>query len=335
MNVKLIAAVLAAAVTVVIGAPPTTAGTAATSPIKLAGTKARLAETAGQPARLASYALIFDAGQQYDGYLRAGDRFVKTAYREALVAPGERWAVGIPDSRLWLAQKKIDLIDRRSGTKHRITLPAPVTSPQWSPDGRTVLFTAQRTHRDGSLTATGFITLNVTDRKPRLVKAGPRPRLRDWSIGRDFRFYFTGRADGVMAMHDAKRIAVYDLDGTRRRLYTGIGVLDGWHTVTPFSPSGRYFATFVRKGEDGGQVGIVEASTGKVVHRIGGDVTAIAGWYDDQHVILSWLRPLRQVYRQVHVSGTVVRDLITEKLVRGPADYLPHLARVDFVRPAR
>ena len=46
----------------------------------------------------------------------------------------------------------------------------------------------QKEHRDGSLTTIGFIILNVTDRLPHLVKAGPRHRVTDWAIGRAFRF---------------------------------------------------------------------------------------------------------------------------------------------------
>ncbi|GAA3813630.1 hypothetical protein GCM10022226_37990 [Sphaerisporangium flaviroseum] len=303
--------------------------------IKLAGTSGQLNDMAGGPVRLASYSLVFDAGQGHYGYLRKGDRFVRTPYREALVSPGERWVAGIPDYRLWLAQRKVDLIDRRSGRKHTIPLHAPVTSPQWSPDGRTLLLTAYKPHRDGSLTITGFVTMNVTDRTPHLVKAGPRHHVAHWEIGRLFRFYFTGDARGVLAMHDGqdiapkdRRIAAYGLDGKRRGFYTGVGTLDEWHTVDPFSPSGRLFATFVRSG----RIGIVEASTGKIVHRIGHDIRTFAGWYDDEHLIVSRQHAGTHVYQRVDFSGTGDIELITENLVPGPAEYKPHLERVNFVR---
>ncbi|MBE3009668.1 hypothetical protein IL992_10745 [Microbispora sp. NEAU-D428] len=356
MNLKSVATfAVAATVTAMLGTQPASSHTQGTprssAPrasaqsitsgpwVKLAGTSAKLNDVPGGPVRLASYSLIFDAGQGHYGYLREGDRFVRTPYREALVAPGERWVAGIPDSRLWLAVKRIDLIDRTSGRKYTIPMPAPVTSPEWSPDGSTLLLTAYKPRRDGSLTIIGFITLTVTDRTPRLVETGPRHRVADWDIGRSFRFYFTGGADGVLAMHDERdvaprkrRIAVYDLDGKRRRVYTGVGDLDEWHTVTPFSPSGRLFATFVREGENGHQIGIVEASTGKVVHRIGKDIHAFAGWYDEKHVIVQRKRAETQVvYQRADLSGTVDLELIREKLIAGPAEYKPHLDRVNFV----
>ncbi|MER6946454.1 hypothetical protein ABT294_20710 [Nonomuraea sp. NPDC000554] len=307
--------------------------------IKLAGTSGKLNDEPGA-VRLASYSLVFDAGQGYYGYLREGDRFGKTPYREALVAPGQRWVAGIPDHRLWLAMKKIDLIDRQSRRKYTISLPAPVTSPEWSPDGRTLLLTAYKEHRDGSLTIIGFITLNVADRVPHLVKAGPRHRVSDWSIGRAFRFYFAGESGRVLAAHDdanfpssKSRIAVYDLRGKLRRFYTGVGVFDEWSAITVFSPSGRLFATLLRKDDNNAQIGIVEASTGKILHRTGKDVRAFAGWYDDEHIIVKRVHGLTQLYQRVNLSGSADLDLVKERLTVGPADYEPHLERVDFVRP--
>ncbi|MFI7699226.1 hypothetical protein [Nonomuraea sp. NPDC049480] len=115
-----------------------------------------------------------------------------------------------------------------------------MASPQWSPGGRTVQFAAYRTPRDESITTFAFITLNVTDRIPRLVKAGPRHRLSNWDIGRKSRF-----ALGTLLRHLRSQ-------GRGRR-----------------------------------QAGVVDAAAGAVVHRIGGDVHAIPGWYDDRHVILA------------------------------------------------
>ncbi|MEU8245601.1 hypothetical protein [Nonomuraea sp. NPDC048916] len=338
MFVKSVVAALAAMVVAVAGAPA--AHPAASEPrVKLAGTSGEVRDTARGPV-LASYSLVFDAGQGHYGYLREGGRFVKTRYREALVAPGERWVAGIPDNRLWVPVKTIDLMDRGSGRTYKVRLPAPVTSPEWSSDGRTLLLTAYRPHSDGSLTIIGFVTLNVADRVPRLVRTGPRHRVAFWDIGRAHRFYFAGDAGRVMAMHDEPgvapgglRIAVYDLRGERRRFYTGVGALDEWHTVTPFSPSGKLFATFVRGGDDGGRIAVVEASTGRIVRRIGDDIHAIAGWYDDTHLIVQRKRSRGQVvYQRVSLSGGADLDLIKERLIAGPAEYEPHLERVNFVR---
>ncbi|MFD2355282.1 hypothetical protein ACFSTC_47530 [Nonomuraea ferruginea] len=152
--------------------------------MRLAGTVGTVND--GLPVRLASYSLIWDAYQAFHGYLREGRTFVKTRYREALVAPGGRWVAGVPDRRLWRATEKIDLIDRGTGRTHAVRMPAPVTSPEWSADGGTLLLTAYRKHRDGALTVIGFVTLDARDRVPRLVRTGPpasggglgdRPRL--------------------------------------------------------------------------------------------------------------------------------------------------------------
>lgn len=315
---------------------PTTAGPW----LNLAGTPAVLNDANRGSVHLASYSLVFDAGQSHYGYLRKGDKFLKTPYREALVAPGNRWVAGIPDHRLWLAMNHIDLIDRRTGRKHKIHLPAPVTSPEWSPDGTTLLLTAYKPHRDGSLTIIGFITLRTADRTPHLIRTGPRHRVVHWDIGRSFRFYFTGAAKGVMAMHNAKevtpqnrQIATYDLTGHPRKRYTGVGDLDEWHTITPFSPSGRTFATFLRTSERGHQIGIVDASTGRILHRFGKDIRAFAGWYDDNHVIVQRDRTRTQVvFQRADLSGTIDLDLIREKLIPTPAEFKPHLERVNFVR---
>ncbi|MEU8401958.1 hypothetical protein AB0C28_42825 [Nonomuraea sp. NPDC048892] len=307
--------------------------------IKLAGTSGKVNDEAGK-LRLASYSLVFDAGQGHYGYLREGGKFVKTPYRAALVAPGGRWVAGIPDYRLWTAQKKIDLIDRRTGRKHTVRLPAPVTSPEWSQDGRTLLLTAYDEHRDGSLTIIGFITLDVADRVARLVKAGPRHIVSNWSIGREFRFFFAGGSARVLARHNEaddsspkSRIAVYDLRGQLRRYYTGVGAPDEWSAAQVFSPSGRLFATVVRDDDSRAQIRIVEAATGKVVHRFGGkDVRAFMGWYDDAHVIVQRERGRTQLFQRVDLSGGAGLDLIREKLVANPAEYEPHLERVNFVR---
>ncbi|MEU4230260.1 hypothetical protein AB0F17_38725 [Nonomuraea sp. NPDC026600] len=347
MYFKSIAATFAAVVIALAGVPSASAQEPGTTPaagtesrqwIKLAGTSGQLNDERGA-VRLASYSLIFDAGQGSYGYLRKGDKFGKTTYREALVAPGQRWVAGIPDYRLWKAMSKIDLIDRTSRRTYTIALPAPVTSPEWSPDGRTLLLTAYQEHREGSLTIIGFITLNVTDRVPHLVRTGPRHRVTDWAIGRAFRFYFAGQAGGVLAMHEAaeppsakSRIAVYGLDGKRRGFYTGVGVFDEGSAVTVSSPSGRFFATVVRKDDKGRDIGIVEASTGKILYRIGGrGIQAFAGWYDDEHVILKQVRGKTQTFQRVDFAGIADLDLIKEKLIAGPAEYKPHLERVNFV----
>jgi hypothetical protein len=309
--------------------------------VKPAGTSGKVNDRG--PLRLASYSLVFDAGQGLYGYLREGKKFVKTPYREAVVAPGRRWVAGIPGYELWKAKKKIDLIDRHSGRKHTISLPAPATSPEWSPDGRTLLLTAYRNIGGGSLTVIGFITLNVADRVPRLVKAGPRHIVSGgWEAGRNYRFFFAGGSDRVLARHDdadasspKSRLAVYDLRGKPRRYYTGVGVPDETSASHVFSPSGRLFATMVCDDDLRCAIWIVETSTGKIVRRIGGKgLRAFIDWYDDEHIIVQRERGRTHLFQRVDLAGRGGVDLIREKLTANVAGYDPHLERVHFVRPA-
>ncbi|MDA0635070.1 hypothetical protein OUY22_16750 [Nonomuraea sp. MCN248] len=224
----------------------------------------------------------------------------------------------------------IDLIDRETGRTHAVEMPAPVSSPEWSADGRTLLLTAFEKHRRGEYTIIGFVTLNPHDRVPRLVKAGPRHRVRDWGVGRDHRFSFAGPGR-VMARHDDRGgVAVYGMDGERRRLYKGVGAFDEWAAVTVASPSGRLFAT--TSGRAGGRrLAIVDARSGKVVRRVGA-ITSFAGWYDERHVIVKRVHGDTAVFQRVALSGGATVDLIKEKLVAGAAEYEPHLERVTFVR---
>ncbi|TXK43232.1 hypothetical protein [Nonomuraea sp. C10] len=325
-----VAAVLMALVVGVAGAPSAAAGEKPW--VRLAGTVGTVND--GLPVRLASYSLIWDAGQAFHGYLREGRTFVKTRYREALVAPGGRWVAGVPDRRLWRATEKIDLIDRGTGRTHAVRMPAPVTSPEWSADGGTLLLTAYRKHRDGALTVIGFVTLDARDRVPRLVRTGPQRRVADWEIGRGFRFFFAGPGR-VMARHDHKGgVAVYDMDGRRQRFYKGVGAFDEWAAVTVASPSGRLFATVLGENDKGRRIGVVDAATGRVVHRVGGYAESFAGWYDEKHVIVMRVRGRTQIFQRVSLSSGATLDLIREKLVAGPAEYEPHLERVNFVRSA-
>lgn len=329
MKVKSVTAVLVALAVGVAGAQPAVAEEKARW-VKLAGTVGEVNDE--HRARLASYSLIWDGGQAYYGYLREGDKFVKTRYREALVAPGRRWVAGIPDRRQWVAVPKIDLVDRKTGRTHAVKMPAPVTSPEWSADGRTLLLTAYEKHRDGEYTIIGFVTLNPHDRVPRLVKTGPRHRVYDWAVGRNHRFYFAGPGQ-VMARHDAKGgIGVYDMGGERRRLHKGVGAFDEWAAVTVSSPSGRLFATTLSETGKGQRIGIIDARSGKVVHRLGTLVDSFSGWYDEKHVIVKRVRGKTQTFQRVAISGGATLDLIKEKLVPGPAEYKPNLGRVNFVR---
>ncbi|MFG1942219.1 hypothetical protein [Nonomuraea sp. NPDC048826] len=329
MLTRSIAAVLAALAVGVAGASPAVAGDRPW--LKLAGTVGTVNDSAG--VRLESYSVVWDGAQAHRAYLRKGDKFVRTEYRDTLVAPGRRWVAAVPDVRLWIPAKKIDLIDRRTGRAHTVEMPAPVSSPEWSADGRTLLFTAFERHRENEHTVIGFVTLNPDDRVPRLVEAGPRRRVSDWAVGHDHRFFFAGPGR-MMARHDDRgKIGVYGMDGRRQRFYQGVGRFDERAAVSVVSPSGRLFATFL--GEDAvgrGPIGIVDTRTGKIVHRLAKGARAFAGWYDDRHVIVKRARGRTQTFQRVAISGGATLDLVKEKLVVGVAEHEPHIERVGFVR---
>jgi len=68
------------------------------------------------------------------------------------------------------------------------------------------------------------------------------------------------------------------------------------------------------------------------VRRIGPGKLFFSGWYDDKHVIVSREHGKTVTFQRVSLSGGTTLDLIKEKLVHGPAEYKPHLARVNFIR---
>src|SRR5690606_38091054 len=126
------------------------------------------------------------------------------------------------------------------------------------------------------------------------------------------------------------------------RYYTGVGAPGGASATQIFSPSGRLFATAVRDAYNvkTEEIRIVDASTGKILHRIRGkNIYDFMGWYDDEHIIVKRARVGVQVsknyqlFQRVDLSGKADLDLIKEKLVFNVAEYKPHLDWVDFVRP--
>lgn len=307
---------------------------------KLAGTLALVNDGAGA-LRLASYSLVSGAGQRLEAYLREGDRFVRTPYREAVVSPGQRWVAAIRGHRVGEAVRSLDLIDRRTGVTHTITMPAPVTSPEWSPDGRRLLLTAYQPRRGSGLAVIGFVVMDVADREPRLVRTGPRSVVHDREAGREYRFFFAGRPDRVLRTHGegegtttGSLIAVYDLRGRPAGRYAGVGVPDGWSAAPLFSPSRRLFATVARHDRGArAEIRIVNASTGRVLSRIGDrDIRAFAGWYDDEHIIVKRERGRTALYQRVDLSGRADLDLIRERLVLTGGELKPRLDRVYFVR---
>ncbi|WP_157252767.1 hypothetical protein [Nonomuraea typhae] len=319
-----------------------TASSAASSWVKLAGTSAKLNDVRG-PVRLASYVLVYDAGNANVAYLRTGKTFVKTRYRQVQVSKGGRWAAGVPGYGRYVPATSVVLIDRERGKEYVIKTPAGVTSAQWSPDGRTVLLTAYRTRGRG-YQAIGFITIDVSDRRPRLVKAGSPWTVFDWDVGDRERFFWNADGTGVMAtLTQDKGIAAYDLNGRRARVYAGVGWLQG-QVTSLFPVSGRYFVSVERhEGSHEQTTLIIEADSGEVAHRISGG--SFRGWYDDNHVIMAFQTEAkpptgpnrkgpRSTYRLVGVDGKAGMTLIKEQIYinESVSGYKPSIAWLDFPR---
>ncbi|MEV4897251.1 hypothetical protein AB0K48_48710 [Nonomuraea sp. NPDC055795] len=318
--------------------------------VRLPGTRAEL-NAAPAPVKVAGYVVTGD--RQEAIYRRQGGTFVKASGRPEDLSPDGRWRVdwefpGHPYKYLYLGEvrtlvRKVTLVDRRSGRRVPVRLPAGTGEPSWSPDGRSLLFTAFRPEpeQDGAFvypTEIGFVVLSVADLKPRLVKVGPaRPPGHVDHIGS---FSWAPDAAGVLTHRTVGKdydsvLELYDLRGTRERVYRDVGRLAEDHSRTAFSPSGDLFVT---KDEEplGGPVylRVVRAGTGAVVLRLtAGLFTEFYGWYDDSRLILSY-RDKKMItrFRAVDLSGRPGVTLIKERIVAGPASYEPHIALLHLVR---
>ncbi|MFD1938399.1 MULTISPECIES: hypothetical protein [Nonomuraea] len=305
------------------------------SRIRLAGTSATLDDVKG-PSRLASYILTEDAGNANIGYLRVGDGFVRTPYRQVPVSKNGRWAVGVPGHQRYKPARRIVLIDRARDQRYTVAMPVGVTSAQWSPDGRTVLLTAYRS-RGESYETIGFVTVDVHERRPRLVPAGSTWFVEGWDVGLSGRFFWNGEGTGVLStLEDGAGVAAFDLSGRRTRVYAGAGSLETLATSV-FAPSGGRFVS-LGDGDtsDTREIRVVDAVSGRIVHRLRG---SFQGWYGDDHIIVmrgheaETAGPPTSTFRLVSPGGRAGTVLIRERLrYTEPvaAGYKPHLAWVDF-----
>ncbi|GAA3805855.1 hypothetical protein GCM10022226_27460 [Sphaerisporangium flaviroseum] len=263
--------------------------------------------------------------------------FVRTPYRQVSVSKSGRWAAEVPGYKRYLPANRIVLIDRVRHKEYSVKMPVGATSAQWSPDGRTLLLTAYRM-RGTAYKTIGFVTINVTERKPRLVKAGSAWTVSDWDVGMKGGFFWNADGTGVMStLKNDKGIAAYNLSGGRTRVYTGVGSLEA-RVTSLFSPSGRQFVSL--GGGDSSYtraILIVDAETGKVVHRLRG---GFQGWYDDNHVIVMYRTAVQpsavptSTFRLVSLDGKAGMVLIQEQLryTNAIADYKAHIAWLDFSR---
>ncbi|WP_214408848.1 hypothetical protein [Sphaerisporangium fuscum] len=313
------------------GSTPAAESGGAGRAIPLVGTVGTVREEKGA-AHLASYVLESDGGNDHVAYLRSGDRFVRTPYREAVVSPDGRWVAGVPGHLRYRPADEIVLIDRTGNRKYTVRTPRGVAAPQWSPDGKRVLLTAYK-----STKTVGFITIDVAHRVPALSETGkPRPAQQ---IGADGRFFWNGDGSGVMRSEEDGSIALYGLTGRRTRLYKRAGTVEEWNSPPSlFSPSGRTFATYLDDGTGKDrEIGVVDASTGRVVHRVRGGFTGFFGWYGDDRLIVRYEgkgEPRPVAFRYLDLAGKARGTLVKEKLVLGPgnADFTAQITRLQFMR---
>lgn len=279
--------------------------------IRLPGTQAQLNDLVDAPVQVDGYATVGDGPQKF--YKRRGGTFVKVTGSPEDLSPDGRWRVAWRYPRGFRTPlRKITLIDRRSDRRATIRLPVDTGAPRWSPDSRSLLLTAYRPVTiDGTsiYSRTGFVTVSVADRRVRVVKV--RPAVVPAEVDLYGRFSWTPDGKSVLGnlqpgRLDYHSLALYDLRGARKRVYEDVGEVAYIHSPAPFSPSGRLFATKTQKpfgGED--SIRVVDLRTGDVLfHRAADLLTDFYGWYDENHLILSYLdKNMAMTYKVVDFSG--------------------------------
>ncbi|MFG1942543.1 TolB family protein [Nonomuraea sp. NPDC048826] len=317
--------------------------------IRLPGTRAELND-APAPVRVVGYVVT---GSEYEKtYRRQGRTFVKVSGNPEDLSPDGRWRVSwkypdIPHRYVGLTDtatplRKITLIDRRSGRRTVVRLPIGAGAPSWSPDGKSLLFTAYRQEppkADGTTiypTRVGFMILSVADRRPRLVKVAPAVR----SALIDLHGRFSWMPDGKHVLAVESRgtkdsLVSYDLRGTRKRVYGDVGEVADAPNLAAFSPSGKRFVT-VDQGLLGADdsIRVIQAETGAVVlRRKFASSGGFHGWYDENHLILTYRDDKRIArFKVVDLSGRPGATLIKEQIVVGPASEKPHITRLYLAR---
>ncbi|MFI9551146.1 TolB family protein [Nonomuraea endophytica] len=316
--------------------------------VRLPGTRAEL-NTAPAPVKVTGYVVL---GYRHEAiYRRQGGTFVKVSGRPEDLSPDGRWRVDweYPDhpykylglGDVYTRVRKVTLVDRRSGRRVPVRLPAGTGAPSWSPDGKSLLFTAYgpEPEQDGGSvnpTQIGFVVLPLAGLKPRLVKAGTaRPLAQVDLIGS---FSWAPDSAGVLTHRTAGKdlLELYDLQGTRKRVYQDVGRLAEDHSLRAFSPSGELFVTVDDRPMGGPTyIRVVRAGTGAVVLRLTAELfTEFYGWYDENRLILSY-RDKKMItrFKAVDLSGRPGVTLIKEQIVAGPASYEPHITSLLLARP--
>jgi hypothetical protein len=313
--------------------------------VPLPGTRATLND-APAPVRVDGY--VVSGYKHEETYRRQGGAFVKVSGNPEDLSPDGRWRVAwkYPDTSyryvyhtdIQTPIRKITLIDRRSGRRVTVRLPVGTGAPSWSPDSKSLLFTAYRPapkDDDGASsypTRVGFVVLSVADRRPHLVKISPVRPLSQIDLYGRFSWMPDGKgvlANPAVGKNNDDSLQLYDLQGTPRRVYRNVGEL------AAFSPSGKRFVT-VEMGTLGARdsMRVIQAETGDVVfYQTAEMLPEFHGWYDEDHLILSyWDKNKIARFKVVDLSGKPAATLIKEQIVAGPASYEPHITGLYLAR---
>jgi hypothetical protein len=229
---------------------------------------------------------------------RSTGAYRKIPYRIAVPSPdGKRFFVG--------DEQGGGIIDGARGSLRRVdAYYGNTVGVDWSPDGRRILLSNIGVSQPG-----GFTVVDATT-----LAAGPYVPVADMEKrnSRGLGFFWSGDgrsvghtstiADGEANPDKTLDIRFYDLRGRRLRTLGFTGV-EAVRTTAHVSPDGSRAVAVPALGD---RVRIVDLSTGEVTASFtASPVAAVAGWYDDKHLVL--LGP--GTLRVVDLRGRVVRTI--------------------------
>ncbi|BCJ37261.1 hypothetical protein Athai_47640 [Actinocatenispora thailandica] len=235
----------------------------------------------------------------WDGVHR---RYVKVDYSSAVPSPNGRQAVVIGQSMPY----RPGMLDFATGTVTPLSIPGyEPSSPQWSPDGRTVLFTV--TQKDDPSHFLGFALLDAATGKATVhwidsQRFDSSQAVLSWNRdGTRIVLTVADRAHMSEATPDrVDHLQLFDRNGRPRQKLPVRGLVYG---AASWSPDGRYVlaqGVTTRSGPGSTQLQVVRTSTGKVVARIAGGERGWQTpgvWLDDRRALVptSAGGPLRTV----------------------------------------
>ncbi len=211
----------------------------------------------------------------------------KTSYSWAVASPDGRQAAVLPgigpDGRL--TASRIGVLDLRTEAVRWTATPVPIWAPTWSPDGKTLLAAAAPSEGFGSGPNTGFLRLDVSSGRVTDTPVADEPHpTGPFLWGPDEATVITstdlGATDALAGRPGGP--VVYDLAGRQLR---HLDVPGNVLTLAPWSPSGRLLVLDGAATDGRPQQLIIDATTARVVARIGTPHPAL-GWRDDTHLLV-------------------------------------------------